>query len=292
MSCPDTPTPWTSWQFWQYADNGSVPGISGAVDLDEFNGTLAQLQAIGGPAPYAAQYVSQSFPLATTALTMVEGQTIPSYIELKNVGTKTWDSSTHLGTTAAARSQRASSPTARGSRRTGPRGVSGTVAAGRHVQVPVRPARAGHSGHVRRVLRRRPGGRRLVQRSRSGRAAGQRPRGAGEGHRAANTAATFKDQSFPLAPTALTVHMGDVATGYIELTNSGTEPWKAGTTKLAPIPRDKASPVRRPVVALADAHLDGRGRRRAGRRGPLRREARREHGGRLRGGLSAWSRRA
>jgi lysozyme len=57
VSCPDTPTPWTNWQFWQYADNGSVPGISGAVDLDEFNGTLEQLQAIGGPAPYGAQYV-------------------------------------------------------------------------------------------------------------------------------------------------------------------------------------------------------------------------------------------
>jgi lysozyme len=99
VSCPDTPTPWTGWTFWQYADNGSVPGISGAVDLDEYNGTLAQLQALGGPAPYAAEYVSQSFPLASTALTMVEGQVIPSYIELKNIGSMTWDSSTHLGTT-------------------------------------------------------------------------------------------------------------------------------------------------------------------------------------------------
>ncbi|HEY8088096.1 MAG TPA: hypothetical protein VIF09_09625, partial [Polyangiaceae bacterium] len=53
----------------------------------------------------------------------------------------------------------------------------------------------------------------------------------------------FKDQSFPLAPTALTVHKGDVAKGYIELTNSGTQPWKAGTTKVAPIPRDQASPL-------------------------------------------------
>lgn len=30
---------------------------------------------------------------------MTAGQVIPSYIELKNTGTKTWDSSTHLGTT-------------------------------------------------------------------------------------------------------------------------------------------------------------------------------------------------
>ena len=38
---------------------------------------LAQLQALGGPAPYAAQYVSQSFPLATSALTMTAGPDHP-----------------------------------------------------------------------------------------------------------------------------------------------------------------------------------------------------------------------
>ncbi len=101
VSCPDVPAPWKTWSFWQTADNGSVSGISGAVDVDEFNGTLADLQALGGPAPYAAQFVSQSFPLASSALTMTEGQTIASFIELKNVGSKTWDSSTRLATTQA-----------------------------------------------------------------------------------------------------------------------------------------------------------------------------------------------
>jgi len=28
-----------SWTFWQYTNCGSVPGISGCVDLDRFNGT-------------------------------------------------------------------------------------------------------------------------------------------------------------------------------------------------------------------------------------------------------------
>ena len=51
-----------------------------------------------GSSDYAAAFVSQSFPLATTALTMFAGQTIPSYIELKNTGVKAWDSNTHLGT--------------------------------------------------------------------------------------------------------------------------------------------------------------------------------------------------
>jgi hypothetical protein len=51
------------------------------------------------PAPWGAGYVSQSFPLATTALKMKAGQVIPSYIELKNIGTETWDSNTRIGTT-------------------------------------------------------------------------------------------------------------------------------------------------------------------------------------------------
>jgi lysozyme len=49
VSCPNLPSAWTSWSFWQSADNGTVAGISaGSVDLDEFDGSLAQLQAFGG----------------------------------------------------------------------------------------------------------------------------------------------------------------------------------------------------------------------------------------------------
>jgi len=72
-------------------------------ELDDDEGMVADYGQWGPGAPstaeYAAAYVSQSFPLASTALDMVEGQTIPSYIELKNVGTKSWDSNTHIGTT-------------------------------------------------------------------------------------------------------------------------------------------------------------------------------------------------
>ena len=28
-----------SWTFWQYTSDGTVPGISGRVDLDRYNGT-------------------------------------------------------------------------------------------------------------------------------------------------------------------------------------------------------------------------------------------------------------
>lgn len=45
-ACPTMPSGWTDWQFWQNADNGSVPGISGNVDTDFFNGTLPQLKTL------------------------------------------------------------------------------------------------------------------------------------------------------------------------------------------------------------------------------------------------------
>jgi lysozyme len=45
-TCPSMPSGWSSWHFWQNADNGNVPGISGGVDLDQFDGTLADLKAI------------------------------------------------------------------------------------------------------------------------------------------------------------------------------------------------------------------------------------------------------
>jgi lysozyme len=35
---PHLPSEWSNWEFWQYSDIGKVPGISGPVDLDEFNG--------------------------------------------------------------------------------------------------------------------------------------------------------------------------------------------------------------------------------------------------------------
>jgi len=113
VSCPDLATGWSSWEVWQYSDSGSVSGISGDVDLDEFNGTLSQLQTFAGggtspPPPsdggapsgvYGAQYVSQSWPLASTVMMMNTCQTVAASITLKNIGTLPWDSHTRLATT-------------------------------------------------------------------------------------------------------------------------------------------------------------------------------------------------
>jgi lysozyme len=47
-TCPDIPSPWTNWKFFQYSDKGSVPGITGGVDVDKFNGSMADLVAFAG----------------------------------------------------------------------------------------------------------------------------------------------------------------------------------------------------------------------------------------------------
>jgi len=43
---PSLPQGWTTWLLWQNSEDGTVAGVDGAVDLDEVNGTLADLQAV------------------------------------------------------------------------------------------------------------------------------------------------------------------------------------------------------------------------------------------------------
>lgn len=40
---PLLPNPWTTWTIWQYTEAGKLPGYTGGVDLNYFNGTLKQL---------------------------------------------------------------------------------------------------------------------------------------------------------------------------------------------------------------------------------------------------------
>lgn len=46
-SQPPAPAPWDRVAMWQFTDKGAVPGISGPVDLNRFNGNRAQLLALG-----------------------------------------------------------------------------------------------------------------------------------------------------------------------------------------------------------------------------------------------------
>jgi lysozyme len=49
VSCPDLPSPWSNWLFWQYSFTGTIAGMNcpGSCDMNEFNGTLAELQSVG-----------------------------------------------------------------------------------------------------------------------------------------------------------------------------------------------------------------------------------------------------
>lgn len=51
VTCPTLPAGWTNWAIWQYSGSGTVSGIPGPnpVDLDEFNGSMSDLQAFANP---------------------------------------------------------------------------------------------------------------------------------------------------------------------------------------------------------------------------------------------------
>lgn len=43
---PTLPAGWTAWQIWQRSESGSVAGVSGTVDLDVADGSIANLLAL------------------------------------------------------------------------------------------------------------------------------------------------------------------------------------------------------------------------------------------------------
>jgi lysozyme len=50
VTCPAMPTGWSKWLFWQTSATGTTKGIPIKGDLDDFNGTLADLLAFAGGA--------------------------------------------------------------------------------------------------------------------------------------------------------------------------------------------------------------------------------------------------
>ncbi len=189
---------------------------------------------------YAAQFVGQSFPVATTTMTMSEGQVVPSYIELKNVGAKTWDSKTHLATTQP-RDRSSVFADSSWVSKTRLDAVVGTVPPGGTYKFKFNltaPSTPGTHDEFFGVVQ--EGVAWFSDPGQGGPSDDQlevkiqvvTPKYKG----------VFKAQSFPLSPTAYVVHQGDVAKGFIELTNQGSATWKAGETKLATTPRDVASP--------------------------------------------------
>jgi hypothetical protein len=215
-------------------------GCGTCVETQRITYAKAVLAAYGAPPPYAAAFVGQSFPLASTTMTMNEGEVVPSYIELKNVGSKSWDSKTFLATTQP---RDRKSPFADASWVSEDRlaGVVGSVPPGGTYKFEFNlaaPSKAGTYDEFFGVVQEG-----VAWFSDPGQ--GGPPDGNLEVKIQVVTPkyrGLFKAQSFPVAPAAWTVHRGDVAKGWIELTNAGTATWKAGVTKLATIPRDVDSP--------------------------------------------------
>jgi hypothetical protein len=114
-----------AWSNGQWASSAQLRQTMDGIDngdLDADEGMVADFGQFGPNAPvgtgdagrgsgsgdsgggvaagsYGASYVAQSFPLAATPLAMVEGQVVSAWIELKNTGSKSWDSNTWLATT-------------------------------------------------------------------------------------------------------------------------------------------------------------------------------------------------
>ena len=66
---------WPHWSLWQYTDKGTVPGMSGAVDLNEFNGTPEQCAKWFGPIvqPVPVPTPAPSHPVVEVALAIPDG---------------------------------------------------------------------------------------------------------------------------------------------------------------------------------------------------------------------------
>jgi lysozyme len=48
---PEVPQAWATWNFWQHTDSGAVPGITGGVDMDYFNGPESALPTTNAATP-------------------------------------------------------------------------------------------------------------------------------------------------------------------------------------------------------------------------------------------------
>ncbi|MBM4376189.1 MAG: hypothetical protein FJ095_13990 [Deltaproteobacteria bacterium] len=91
--CPNIPDAWKNWAIWQYSSTGSVPGISGNVDMNRLNGGELKLQDLAANG-YRASVVSFDYPK-----TLEVGETGKATLVLKNEGARAWGTKTHLGTT-------------------------------------------------------------------------------------------------------------------------------------------------------------------------------------------------
>jgi GH25 family lysozyme M1 (1,4-beta-N-acetylmuramidase) len=63
---PKIPKPWNTWTFWQHSQGGKVPGISGFLDLDRFQGSLEDLKRLTLPAEKTIEQGGGNNPKASS----------------------------------------------------------------------------------------------------------------------------------------------------------------------------------------------------------------------------------
>jgi lysozyme len=81
VSSPKPVNGWNTWTFWQYSESGSVPSISGNVDLDYFKGSLSDLEALtnapaGSLSPAAPAQSAAPASAAAQTYTVQSGDTL------------------------------------------------------------------------------------------------------------------------------------------------------------------------------------------------------------------------
>jgi lysozyme len=241
--CPDIASPWTSWTMWQYSSTGAVSGIAGNVDLDRFDGTMGDLQMLAGGSPdWSASYVSQSWPLATSSLDLTVNQSLPGSITMKNDGKKSWTGNTRLGTTQMRdRSSVFVAPDWIGPNR--PAGCMAGAAPGASCKFAFTWHAPSKPGDYHEFFG-------MVEEGVawfSDQGQGGPPDNQIEAWIHVSEAdyhGELASMSFPDANTGdVSLGVGSAVDGFVEVKNIGLATWKAGVTKLAPTPRDQASPV-------------------------------------------------
>jgi lysozyme len=88
VSSPTLPAGWTTWQFWQYSQSGTVAGVQGQVDQDWFNGSEADLAAFVQSTPTAPQAGPINPPPDELPAASTETYTVQSGDTLSGIASK------------------------------------------------------------------------------------------------------------------------------------------------------------------------------------------------------------
>lgn len=78
VSRPKPVKGWDGWTFWQHSESGTVPGIRGSVDLNYFNGTAADLEALTNAPAGSLSAVTPAAPAASTSPTNTQTAPAPT----------------------------------------------------------------------------------------------------------------------------------------------------------------------------------------------------------------------